>query len=201
MTSVEAGPRYGREGGPILWCLLAAALFGAATPASKPLLEGLSPLLLSGALYLGAAIAVAPWALRNLSDIRSVDPKSLIRLLGAVIFGGVLGPVLLRGPRRSRRMAFARARPRGTRARASAPTGRAPSARSLRPSARRAGATAPASPPNCPRTRASRRRARRRPPGRRGGRRPGRAARRSSSGAWSPGRSRRGIPRAPRAAS
>jgi len=75
--------------------LLAAALFGASTPASKPLLGGLSPLLLSGVLYLGAAIAVAPWALRGLSDLRSVDRKNLTYLSGAVAFGGVLGPVLL----------------------------------------------------------------------------------------------------------
>ncbi|WP_428261649.1 DMT family transporter [Haliangium sp.] len=82
-------------GGPVLWCLLAAALFGASTPASKPLLGGLSPLLLSGVLYLGAAVAVAPWALRGLSGVRQADRANLGRLAGAVLFGGVLGPVLL----------------------------------------------------------------------------------------------------------
>jgi hypothetical protein len=38
--------------------LLAAALFGFSTPASKLLLLNLSPLMLSGLLYLGAAIAL-----------------------------------------------------------------------------------------------------------------------------------------------
>jgi drug/metabolite transporter (DMT)-like permease len=90
---VKTPPRVGS--GPVIWCLLAAALFGASTPASKPLLEGLGPVLLSGILYLGAALAVAPWALRGLAGMRSVDRQNLWRLAGSVLFGGVLGPVLL----------------------------------------------------------------------------------------------------------
>lgn len=89
----EAKARGGRAR-PILWCLIAAALFGASTPAAKPLLAGLSPLLLAGFLYLGAAIAVAPWAVRGLSGL-SVDRKNVYNLAGAVLFGGVLGPALL----------------------------------------------------------------------------------------------------------
>jgi drug/metabolite transporter (DMT)-like permease len=51
--------------------LLAAALFGLSTPASKALLLNFSPVMLSGLLYLGAAIALLlyraldvwpPWA-------------------------------------------------------------------------------------------------------------------------------------------
>jgi len=80
---------------PVLWCLLAAALFGASTPASKPLLGSLSPLLLSGALYLGAALAVSPWALRSIGTLRRVDRENVSRLALAVLFGGMLGPVLL----------------------------------------------------------------------------------------------------------
>jgi drug/metabolite transporter (DMT)-like permease len=95
VSEAGAGTRHQRKGGPILWCLLAAALFGASTPATKPLLGGLSPLLLAGVLYLGAAIAVAPWAFRGLPGLRGVDRKNLTRLFGAVVFGGVLGPVLL----------------------------------------------------------------------------------------------------------
>ncbi len=83
------------NGGPLVWCVLAAALFGASTPASKPLLDNASPVLLSGLLYLGAAIAVAPWALRNLRIIRMVPRRSLARLAGAVVFGGIVGPILL----------------------------------------------------------------------------------------------------------
>lgn len=92
----DAQPRgRQREAAPVFWCLFAAALFGASTPASKPLLDGLSPLLLSGILYLGAALAVAPWALRGLGALRQADRKNVSRLAFAVLFGGVLGPVLL----------------------------------------------------------------------------------------------------------
>lgn len=74
---------------PALWCLLAAALFGASTPVSKALLGGLGPFTLAGLLYLGAALATAPFA-RG-----AWDGRELRRLLGAVVFGGVLGPVLV----------------------------------------------------------------------------------------------------------
>lgn len=77
------------------WCVVSAALFGASTPASKPLIEALSPLTLSGFLYVGAAVAVSPWALRRARHLRHVDRKTFVRLAGAVLFGGVLGPVLL----------------------------------------------------------------------------------------------------------
>lgn len=82
---------------PVFWCVLAAALFGASTPAAKPLLGGISPLLLSGVLYLGAALAVSPWALRTIRAVREDERKNIVRLALAVLFGGLLGPVLLTG--------------------------------------------------------------------------------------------------------
>lgn len=82
---------------PILMALLSAFLFGAATPASKLLLEGITPFQLAGLLYLGAGLAVAPAALRHggFALPRRSDRRNQIRLGGAVLFGGVLGPVLL----------------------------------------------------------------------------------------------------------
>ena len=83
--------------GPISMALLAAALFGAATPASKLLLSGLTPFQLAGLLYLGAALGVAPAAWRE-DGLRLPGPRdrvNRIRLLGAVLVGGILGPVLL----------------------------------------------------------------------------------------------------------
>ena len=80
---------------PVSWCLVSAVLFGASTPASKLLLGSTSPLLLSGVLYLGAAAATAPSALRGLGQLRRVDRRNGFYLLGAVLCGGVIGPVLL----------------------------------------------------------------------------------------------------------
>jgi drug/metabolite transporter (DMT)-like permease len=79
---------------PVLSCLLAAALFGAATPASKQLLGSLGPILLAAVMYAGAALAVAPRALASWSAAR-VDRRNLWRLVGAVLSGGIVGPVLL----------------------------------------------------------------------------------------------------------
>ncbi len=79
--------------GPAAWCIFSAMLFGVATPASKVLLGPLSPVLLAGLLYLGAAIAVLPAAVRNRPA--RIDRRNVLRLSGAVIAGGVLAPVLL----------------------------------------------------------------------------------------------------------
>ncbi|MEQ8276314.1 MAG: EamA family transporter [Deltaproteobacteria bacterium] len=80
---------------PLVWCLLSAALFGVSTPASKHLLGTMSPLLLSGLLYVGAAVAVMPGAVRERARLTTADRKNWLCLLGAVLFGGVIGPVLL----------------------------------------------------------------------------------------------------------
>ena len=81
---------------PVFWCLAAAALFGASTPASKWLLDGdVGPLTLAGLLYLGAGLATLPFARAGGSAARRRDPVNLRRLAGAVLFGGVLGPLAL----------------------------------------------------------------------------------------------------------
>jgi drug/metabolite transporter (DMT)-like permease len=82
---------------PFGFALLSAILFGASTPASKFLLSELSPFQLAGLLYFGAAIGIAPAAARG-GGIRLppiADRRNRLRLLGAVVTGGVLGPVLL----------------------------------------------------------------------------------------------------------
>jgi drug/metabolite transporter (DMT)-like permease len=78
--------------------LLAAALFGASTPASKALLEGVPGAALAGLLYLGAALWVAPAVARRAAAGDPLFPRgsrNRLRLLGAVIFGGGLGPLLV----------------------------------------------------------------------------------------------------------
>ncbi len=80
----------------MLLALGSAALFGAATPASKWLLAALSPLQLAGLLYLGAALGVAPLALRRVGGRPwPRDSAGRRRLAGAIALGGVVGPVLL----------------------------------------------------------------------------------------------------------
>ncbi|HBL15899.1 MAG TPA: EamA family transporter [Elusimicrobia bacterium] len=82
---------------PVLTALLAAALFGAATPACKPLLAAFSSFQLAGLLYLGAALATFPVLLLRgeaFSPLR-MDRRNRGLLLSAVGWGGFLGPVLL----------------------------------------------------------------------------------------------------------
>lgn len=77
--------------------LLAALSFGAATPASKPLVESLGPVALAGLLYLGAALGALPFALGGdgLRAIERLDRRNALRLAGAIVLGGVIGPLLL----------------------------------------------------------------------------------------------------------
>lgn len=75
------------------WCALAAVLFGAATPATKLVVDHVGAVTLAGLLYLGAAGAVAPFALRERRSTATLRQRS--RLLIAVAFGGGLAPVLL----------------------------------------------------------------------------------------------------------
>jgi drug/metabolite transporter (DMT)-like permease len=81
--------------GPVLGCLLAAALFGASTPLAKHLLAELGPFTLAGLLYLGAALATAPFARRGGSPERRRHPTHVRLLAAAILFGGLVGPVLL----------------------------------------------------------------------------------------------------------
>ena len=82
---------------PLAIALLAAILFGAATPASKALLQTLPTFQLAGLLYLGAAIGVIPLLTkeRKFSFPWDLDHKTAYRLLGAIGLGGVVGPLLL----------------------------------------------------------------------------------------------------------
>lgn len=82
-----AGPRRALALG-----LLAAVLFSLATPGSKLLLAGAPPLRLAGLLYGGAALALLPLALA--SPWPRVGRRTLARVLGVVVFGGILAPAL-----------------------------------------------------------------------------------------------------------
>lgn len=88
---------YRTQSYSVVLALLAAALFGAATPASKALLKSLSVLQLAGLLYLGAVVAVSIESMRQQSwrSPLKMSPVNRWRLIGAVVLGGIMGPVLL----------------------------------------------------------------------------------------------------------
>lgn len=81
----------------IAYALLAAALFGASTPLAKLLIGEVPPVLLGGLLYLASGLGLSVARLVRDSGWRA---SGLTRtewpwLLGAVFFGGILGPVAL----------------------------------------------------------------------------------------------------------
>jgi drug/metabolite transporter (DMT)-like permease len=75
--------------------LAAAVLFGTGTPIAKLMLESVSPWMLAGILYLGSGIGLGIVRLvRRLPRVR-LQRSEILPLLGAIGFGGILGPVLL----------------------------------------------------------------------------------------------------------
>lgn len=81
----------------VIYALGAAALFGASTPFAKLLSGDVPPVLLAGLLYLGSGLGLT--LARLIRDGR-FKPSGLPKnewpwLLGAIFFGGVLGPVAL----------------------------------------------------------------------------------------------------------
>ena len=95
---MHSGPeRVGTMNTSVIYALAAAALFGASTPLAKVLGAEVSPVLLAGLLYLGSGVGLV--LVRCLRD-RGWKPSGLPAgewpwLAGAILFGGVLGPVAL----------------------------------------------------------------------------------------------------------
>lgn len=80
----------------VLLALLSAALFGAATPLSKALLSSFGAFQLAGLLYLGAAMGAATVAFKKgQTQPWRMNRNNVIRLSGAVLFGGVMAPIFL----------------------------------------------------------------------------------------------------------
>ena len=85
----------------VFYALAAAGLFGASTPFAKLLVGRMDPVLLAGLLYLGSGLGLLAWhwlgnRRRGLSSPEaSLRRADLPWLAGAVLFGGVVAPVLL----------------------------------------------------------------------------------------------------------
>ena len=83
--------------------LIAALLFGASTPLAKLFVGDVQPLLLAGLLYLGSGsgLAIVIGVRRTMqprgegSAVAAIPRQDWPWLLGAIAFGGMLGPALL----------------------------------------------------------------------------------------------------------
>ena len=74
---------------------MAAVLFGAGTPMAKALMAGVGPWMLAGLLYLGSGLGLAALRLVRQAPQARLAASEWPWLLGAVLAGGVVGPVLL----------------------------------------------------------------------------------------------------------
>jgi drug/metabolite transporter (DMT)-like permease len=75
--------------------LLSALLFGAGTPIAKLLLGTTNPWLLAGLLYIGSGFGLGLIRLIRRSPRVRLPRHEIVPLAGAILFGGILGPVLL----------------------------------------------------------------------------------------------------------
>lgn len=79
----------------VVAALSAAVLFGAGTPAVKMLLEHASPWLMAGILYLGSGIGLLIYRLITKAPAVALKRNEMGSLAGAVVAGGMMGPLLL----------------------------------------------------------------------------------------------------------
>src|SRR4051812_1825565 len=86
----------------VIYALVSAVLFGISTPAAKALLGSVHPVVLAGLFYCGAGCGIA--VLRRLGTIARPNPaaaevklgrRDVPWLAGAIVCGGIVGPVLL----------------------------------------------------------------------------------------------------------
>ncbi|MBX9685255.1 MAG: DMT family transporter [Candidatus Obscuribacterales bacterium] len=85
---------------PASIALGAALLFGASTPAAKLLIGQIHPQLLAGLFYLGSGCGLYLWSIGSKAFRPQAQETKLVAsdlpwLGGAVLFGGIVGPLLL----------------------------------------------------------------------------------------------------------
>ena len=89
------GERRGLRNAGVQAALASALLFGAGTPVAKLLLDSVSPWLLAGLLYLGSGVGLTVFRLVRRSSRVTLTRADLLPLGGAILSGGIVGPVLL----------------------------------------------------------------------------------------------------------
>src|SRR5215216_6601756 len=85
---------------PVIYALLSALLFGISTPAAKVLLGLSNPAILAGLLYCGAGLGAAIFrrvvrAADGGAREAALSRTDLPWLSGAIVAGGIVGPILL----------------------------------------------------------------------------------------------------------
>ena len=73
----------------------AALLFGAGTPLAKWLLEAVNPWLLAGLLYLGSGVGLTLYRRLKHAPAVRLPRNEVLWFAGAILAGGIIGPVLL----------------------------------------------------------------------------------------------------------
>ena len=79
----------------VFYALLSAVLFGASTPFAKHLTGSVSPVMLAALLYLGSGLGLAIWFAARRAPVATLSAPDIPWVAGAILAGGVAGPVLL----------------------------------------------------------------------------------------------------------
>jgi drug/metabolite transporter (DMT)-like permease len=79
----------------VVFALTSAALFGASTPLAKLLIDDVDPALLAGLLYLGSGLGLTLVRLARPGVSAPMSRTDRGWLAGAIVLGGILGPLLL----------------------------------------------------------------------------------------------------------
>lgn len=82
--------------------IISAILFGVSVPLAKLLVGDISPVALAGLLYLGAFVGLSLYTLARKKQVfdhnkktASLEKKDIPWLIGAILTGGILGPISL----------------------------------------------------------------------------------------------------------
>jgi len=87
--------KHGLRQPGVMAALGAALLFGGGTPLAKWLLSSVNPWLLAGLLYLGSGMGLSLYRLVSNAPAGKLPAGEWPWLAGAILAGGVVGPVLL----------------------------------------------------------------------------------------------------------